>query len=171
MPMTRALVRFSRIRPGTPDARQLFADVCTPTFLLLIRASSACCGSIGSSGGSSWNMLGRVVVKSGLPYHLGISYTRSPFIGLMPSDSVSLSRYSSGAMRLVSWPNRSLPMVTAVARVGRKKISPYVPSDGAVGMAYHAFCMLLVSLTVNYLVIPFQASANADNLENPHALA
>lgn len=51
--------------------------------------------------------------------------------------------------------SRSLPMVTAVAREGKKKISPYVPG-GVVGMAYTIFSVFAVSLTVNYLVIPFQ---------------
>lgn len=50
-------------------------------------------------------------------------------------------------------------MVTAVARVGRKKISPYFAGGGAVSTAYEAFCMFSVSLTVNYLVIPFQVRA------------
>lgn len=48
-------------------------------------------------------------------------------------------------------------MVTAVARVGKKKFSPYLAGDGLVSTLYHGFCIVIVSLTVNYLVIPFQA--------------
>lgn len=48
-------------------------------------------------------------------------------------------------------------MVTAAARVGKKKISPYVPEGGVIGTAYHLLCVLVVTLAVNYLVIPFQA--------------
>lgn len=47
-------------------------------------------------------------------------------------------------------------MVTAVARVGKKTFSPYFAGGGAVSMLYHGFCIVMVSLTVNYLVIPFQ---------------
>lgn len=47
-------------------------------------------------------------------------------------------------------------MITTAAREGKKKISPYMPQKGPVALAYHAFTMFLVSLTVNYLVIPFQ---------------
>lgn len=47
-------------------------------------------------------------------------------------------------------------MITTAAREGKKKISPYMPQEGAAGMAYHGLCVFLVTLTVNYLVIPFQ---------------
>ena len=47
-------------------------------------------------------------------------------------------------------------MITTAAREGKKKISPYMPQEGVAGMAYHGFVVFMVSLTVNYLVIPFQ---------------
>lgn len=59
----------------------------------------------------------------------------------------------------------SLPVVTAVSRELKKKVSPYVPTDGAIGAAYHILCVLVVSLTVNYLVIPFQILGLSESLE------
>lgn len=47
-------------------------------------------------------------------------------------------------------------MITTAAREGKKKISPYMPQEGAAGMMYHGLVVVMVSLTVNYLVIPFQ---------------
>lgn len=47
-------------------------------------------------------------------------------------------------------------MITTAAREGKKKITPYMPQEGVGGMVYHGFVVCLVSLTVNYLVIPFQ---------------
>lgn len=47
-------------------------------------------------------------------------------------------------------------MITTAAREGKKKVSPYMPQSGAGAVAYHGLCLFLVSLTVNYLVIPFQ---------------
>ena len=50
-------------------------------------------------------------------------------------------------------------MITAVARVGKKKISPYFPGGTMIGSVYQALCVVVVSLTVNYCVIPFPASS------------
>lgn len=47
-------------------------------------------------------------------------------------------------------------MITTAAREGKKKITPYMPQEGVGGMAYHGLVVGMVSLTVNYLVIPFQ---------------
>ncbi|CAM9814250.1 unnamed protein product, partial [Ectocarpus sp. 12 AP-2014] len=59
----------------------------------------------------------------------------------------------------------SLPMITTAARAGKKKISPYMPQEGAAGMAYHGLCVFLVTLTVNYLVIPFQLLGLTESLD------
>eukprot|EP00904_Undaria_pinnatifida_P005433 jgi/Undpi1/2019/HiC_scaffold_12.g05405.m1 len=59
----------------------------------------------------------------------------------------------------------SLPVVTAVSRELKKKVSPYVPTEGAIGAAYHVLCVCVVSLTVNYLVIPFQILGLPESLE------
>ncbi|CBJ26622.1 acyltransferase [Ectocarpus siliculosus] len=56
-------------------------------------------------------------------------------------------------------------MITTAAREGKKKISPYMPQEGAAGMAYHGLCVFLVTLTVNYLVIPFQLLGLTESLD------
>ncbi|CAM9628376.1 unnamed protein product [Ascophyllum nodosum] len=59
----------------------------------------------------------------------------------------------------------SLPMITAVARVGKKKISPYFPGGTMIGSVYQALCVVVVSLTVNYCVIPFPMLGLVESLD------
>eukprot|EP00752_Nemacystus_decipiens_P014687 g13083.t1 len=59
----------------------------------------------------------------------------------------------------------SLPMVTAAAREGKKKISPYMTQEGVAGMAYHGVVVFMVTLSVNYLVIPFQMLGLEESLD------
>ncbi|CAM9846709.1 unnamed protein product [Choristocarpus tenellus] len=49
-----------------------------------------------------------------------------------------------------------LPLATRVARAGRKKISPLFADKGALSSVYEVVCVLVNTITVNYLVIPFQ---------------
>ncbi|CAM9465871.1 unnamed protein product, partial [Hapterophycus canaliculatus] len=56
-------------------------------------------------------------------------------------------------------------MITTAAREGKKKISPYMPQEGVFALAYHGFTLFLVSLTVNYLVIPFQLLGLPESLD------
>lgn len=58
-------------------------------------------------------------------------------------------------------------MATAVARVGKKKFSPYFAGGGLVSTLYNVFCILIVTLTVNYLVIPFQVTCGGIRLASP----
>jgi len=59
-------------------------------------------------------------------------------------------------------------MITTAAREGKKKISPYMPQEGIAGMAYHWTVVFMVTLTVNYLVIPFQVSEQAEDGSQQH---
>lgn len=60
-------------------------------------------------------------------------------------------------------------MITTAAREGKKKISPYMPQEGIAGMAYHWTVVFMVTLTVNYLVIPFQVSEQTADGRRPHS--
>eukprot|EP00903_Cladosiphon_okamuranus_P019810 g18207.t1 len=59
----------------------------------------------------------------------------------------------------------SLPMITTAAREGKKKISPYMPQEGVGATLYHGFAVLMVTLSVNYLVIPFQMLGLKESLD------